>query len=148
MTDEQIEQLIWDEVKKRDITFHDMIGLVNENIDPNPQDKTMPGNKRARINRFSGAFGSERMQELLCVGKYCPYSYLPPLKVSLQDLFRFWWNRCVEQDLVIEEILDDIFSYFNELMRPTEKKEKEMDRTLDFTQVQVSFFSRDLDQAA
>ena len=88
------------------------------------------------------------MQELLCVGKYCPYSYLPPLKVSLQDLFRFWWNRCVEQDLVIEEILDDIFSYFNELMRPTEKKEKEMDRTLDFTQVQVSFFSRDLDQAA
>ena len=148
MTDEQIEQLIWGELKKRNITFYDMIGLVNENIDPNPQDKTMPSNKRARINRFSGAFGSERMQELLCVGKYCLYSYLPPLKVSFQDLFRFWWNRCVEQDLVIEEILDDIFYYFNELMRPTEKKEKEMDRTLDFTQVQVSFFSRDLDQAA
>ena len=148
MTDEQIEQLIWDEVKKRDITFHDMIGLVNDNIDPDPQDKTMPSNKRARINIFSGDFGSERIQELLCVGKYCPYNYLPPMKVSLQDLFRFWWNRCVEQDLVVEEILDDIFSYFSELMRPTEKKEKEMDRTLDFTQVQVSFFSRDLDQAA
>ena len=148
MTDEQIEQLIWGEIKKRDITFHDMIGLVNENIDPDPQDKTMPSNKRARRNRFSGPFGSERMQELLCVGKYCPYNYLSPLKVSLQDLFRFWWNRCVEQDLVIAEILDDIFSYFTELMRPTEKKEKEMDRTLDFTQVQVSFFSRDLDQAA
>jgi len=148
MTDEQIEQLIWDELKKRDITFYDMIGLVNENIDPDPQDKTMPSNKRARINRFSGPFGGERMQELLCVGKYCHYNYLPPLKVSFQDLFRFWWNRCVEQDLVIEEILDDIFSYFTELMRPAEKKEKEMDRTLDFTQVQVSFFSRDLDQAA
>ena len=88
------------------------------------------------------------MQELLCVEKYCPYSYLPPLKVSLQELFRFWWNRCVEQDMVVEEILDDIFSYFTELMRPTEKKEKVIDRTLDFTQVQVSFFSRDLDQAA
>ena len=148
MTDEQIEQLIWGELKKRDITFHDMIGLVNENIDPDPQDKTMPSNKRARINRFNGDFGSERMQELLCVGKYCPYNYLPPLRVSFQDLFRFWWNRCVEQDLVIEEILDDIFSYFTELMRPAEKEEKEMDRTLDFTQVQVSFFSRDLDQAA
>ena len=148
MTDEQIEQLIWDELKKRDITFYDMIGLVNENIDPDPQDKTMPSNKRARINRFSGAFGSERIMELLCIEKYCPYNYLPPLKVSFQDLFRFWWNRCVEQDLVIEEILDDIFSYFTELMRPAEKEEKEMDRTLDFTQVQVSFFSRDLDQAA
>ena len=148
MTYEQIEQLIWNKKKKRDITFYDMIGLVNENIDPNPRDKTMPSNKRARINRFSGTFGSERMQELLCVGEYCPYSYLPPLKVSLQDLFRFWWNRCVEQDMVVEEILDDIFSHFIELMRPTEKKEKEMDRTLDFTQVQVSFFSRDLDQAA
>ena len=88
MTDEQIEQLIWGEVKKRDITFYDMIGLVNENIDPNPQDKTMPSNKRARINRFSGPFGSERMQELLCVGKYCPYSYLPPLKVSLTGPFQ------------------------------------------------------------
>jgi len=148
MTDEQIEQLIWGELKKRDITFYDMIGLVNENIDPDPQDKTMPINKRSRRNRFSGPFGGERMQELLCVGKYCPYSYLSPLKVSFQDLFRFWWNRCVEQDLVIEEILDDIFSYFTELMRPAEKKEKEMDRTLDFTQVKVSFFSRDLDLAA
>jgi hypothetical protein len=148
MTDEQIEQLICGEIKKRDITFHDMIGLVNENIDPNPQGKTMPSNKRARINRFSGLFGSERMQELLCVGKYCPYSYLPPLKVSLQDLFRFWWNRCVEQDLVVAEILEDIFSYFTELMRPPEKKEKEMDLAVDFAQVQVSFFSRDLEHAA
>ena len=148
MTDEQIEQLIRDEVKKRNISFYDMIGLVNENIDPDPQDKTMASNKRARINRFSGLFGSERMQELLCVGEYCPYNYLPPLKVSLQDLFRFWWNRCVEQDLVIEEILDDIFSYFTELMRPAEKKEKEKGMTLDFAQVQVSFFSRDLDRAA
>ena len=148
MTDEQIAQLIWGELKKRDITFYDMIGLVNDNIDPDPQDKSMPGNKRARTNRFNGLFGSERMQELLCVGKCCPYSYLPPLKVSLQDLFRFWWNRCVEQDLVIEDILDDIFSYFTELMRPKGEREKEMDRTLDFTQLQVSFFSRDLEQAA
>ena len=148
MTDEQIEQLIWGELKKRDISFYDMIGLVNENIDPDPQEKTMPSNKRARRNRFIGSLGSERMQELLCVRKYCPYNYLPPLKVSFQDLFRFWWNRCVEQDLVIEDILDDIFFYFTELMRPTEKEEKEMDRTLDFTQVQASFFSKDLDQAA
>jgi len=148
MNDEQIEQLIWGELKKRDITFYDMIGLMNENIDPDPQDKTMPSNKRARINRFNGPFGSERMQELLCVETYSPYSYLPELKVSLQDLFRFWWNRCVEQDLVIEDILDDIFSYFTELMRPKGEREKEMDRTLDFAQLQVSFFSGDLEEAA
>ena len=148
MTDEQIAQLIWGELKKRHITFYDMIGMVNENIDPDPQDKTMPGNKRARINRFTAPFGSERMEELLCTGEYSPYGYLPPLQVSLQDLFRFWWNRCVEQELVIEEILNDIFYYFTELMRPPEKKEKGMDMTLDFAQVQTSFFSRDLDQAA
>ena len=36
MTDEQIEKLIWDEIKKRGITFYDMVALSSQNIDPIP----------------------------------------------------------------------------------------------------------------
>ncbi len=146
MTDEQIERLIFDEIKRRGITLYDMIGLVNENIDPNPEDKTMPANKRARRNRFQSVFGCDRMEELLCVGEYNPYDFLPPLKVTLQDLFRFWWNRCVEKELVVEEVLEDIFAYFTEKMRPPEKETENMDMEIDF--IQLSFFSKDIEEAA
>jgi hypothetical protein len=45
-----------------------------------------------------GKGGVDRMKELLCVGKYSEWDAYPPLKITLQDLFRFWWNRCVEQE--------------------------------------------------
>jgi hypothetical protein len=142
MTDAQIERLVIDELKKRAITFYDMIGSKDQNIDPDPEDKTRPANKRARRNRFRGGSERERMTELLCLGEFNPYESLPPLKVSLKDLFRFWWNRCISQDLVVEEILEDVFSYFTELMRPPQKKPEQMDMTLDFERLS------DLDQAA
>jgi hypothetical protein len=52
--------------------------------------------------------GCDRMKELLCVGKYSEWVDYPPLKIPFRDLFRFWWNRCVEQELVVYEILEDI----------------------------------------
>ena len=109
MTDEQIEKLIWDEIKKRGITFYDVVALSSQNIDPIPEDKSIPINQRFRGNLFNSRMGSDRMEELLCVGEYSPYRSLPPLKVALPDLFRFWWNRCVEKELVVEEILEDIY---------------------------------------
>ena len=42
MTDEQIEKLIWDEIKKREVIFQDMIGMPGYGVDPNPEDKTVP----------------------------------------------------------------------------------------------------------
>ena len=146
MTDEQIEELIWDELKKRDVTFYDMIGLPNHGVDPNPEDKTKDRNQRIRHNRFKDLLGSERMKDLLCVGEYSPYEDYPPLKISLQDLFRFWWNRCVEKEAVVDEILEDIFGYFTEQMRPPEKEKESMDLTVDIGQLPLSL--TDLEQAA
>ena len=109
MTDDQVEKLIWKEIKKRQITIHDMIGLPNHGVDPNPEDKTTPRSEKIRSNRFQSFLGCERMKELLCVGKYDEWNSYPPLKIPVQDLFRFWWNRCVVQEYVVGEVLEDIF---------------------------------------
>ena len=36
MTDDQVERLIWKEIKRKDITIHDMIGMPNHGVDPHP----------------------------------------------------------------------------------------------------------------
>jgi len=146
MTDDQIEKLIWGEIQKRDVTFSDMIGLPNQGVDPNPEEKTSLDKKRIRSNRFQETFGCDRMMELLCVGKYNPYDDRPPLKIPLQDLFSFWWNRCVEKDLVIEEVLDDLYQYFTEKMRPPEKEREQMDITIDFDR--LSLLTTEIERAA
>ena len=138
MTDEQVERLIWKEIKKRDITIHDMIGMPGHGVDPNPEDKiTPPCEKGIRSNRFQSFMGCDRMKELLCVGKYSEWDDYPPLKIPFQDLFRFWWNRCVQQQEVADEILEDIFTYFTALMQPQQQEEPQMDLTLDFAQVPI-----------
>ena len=146
MTDEQIEELIFCELRKRDVTIFDMTGLPNHGVDPNPEDETTERNQRIRTNRFRDIMASDRMKELLCAGEYNPYHWYPILKISLQDLFRFWWNRCVEKEAVVDEILEDIFTYFTEKMRPPEKKKKQMDLTVDFDRLPL--FAKDMDKAA
>jgi hypothetical protein len=136
MTDDQVEKLIWKEIKKKDITIHDMIGLPGHGVDTHAEDKiTPPCEKGIRSNRFQSFMGCDRMKELLCVGKYSEWEPYPPLKIPLQDLFRFWWNRCVQQEEAADEILEDIFTYFTALMQPPQKEEPQMDLTLDFEQV-------------
>jgi hypothetical protein len=136
MTDDQVERLIWREIKKRDITIHDMIGLPGHGVDPNPEDHiTPPCEKGIRSNRFQSFMGCDRMRELLCVGKYSEWDCFPPLKIPFQDLFRFWWNRCVQQEEAVDMILEDIYEFWTEKMRPPQKEEPEMDFTLDFEQV-------------
>ena len=136
MTDDQIQKLILKELKKKDVTYYDMVGMPGHGVDPNPEDKlTPPCEKGIRNNRFTTYLGSERMKELLCVGKYSEWDSYPPLKLPFQDLFRFWWNRCVQQAEVADEILEDIFTYFTALMQPPQKQKPQMDFTLDFEQV-------------
>jgi hypothetical protein len=136
MTDDQVERLIWKEIKRKDITIHDMIGLPGHGVDTNPEDKITPRcEKGIRSNRFQSFMGSERMKELLCVGKYSEWDSYPPLKIKFQDLFRFWWNRCVQQEEVADEILEDIFTHFTALMQPPQKEAPQMDLTIDFEQV-------------
>ena len=114
-------------------------------IDPDPEDKTQLSNQRFRRNRFRETFSEHRMKELLCVGEYNQYNDMPLLKVTLQDLFRFWWNNCITKELVVEEILGDIFEYFADEMKP-EMKSDEMELTLNFKQ--VSLFEKEQKQAA
>jgi len=136
MTDEQVERLIWKEIKRKAITIHDMIGMPGHGIDEHPEDKvTPPCEKGIRSNRFQSFMGSERMKELLCVGKYSEWDEYVSLKVSLQYLFRFWWNRCVQQEYVVDQVLEDIYEFFTEKMRPAPKEEPQMDLTLDFDQL-------------
>jgi hypothetical protein len=59
--------------------------------------------KRLGGNIFTQNSGSDRMKELLCVGKYCPDDDYPPLKIPFNDLFRFWWNRCVDREMVVDD---------------------------------------------
>jgi hypothetical protein len=149
MTDEQIQKLVMKEIRKRDITYYDMVGMPGHGVDPHPEDKITPScEKGIRSNRFTTYFGSERMKELLCVGKYDPYESMLTLKISFQDLFRFWWNRCVEKELVVDEVLDDVFEFFKDLMTPPEKrpKQEEMEVAIDFEQIPLSL--TDTDEAA
>jgi len=142
MTDNQIEKLIWKELRKKKVTLYDMIG--GDYIDPDPEDKTKLSNQRFRPNRFMETFSEHRMKELICVGEYNPYNDMPLLKVSFQDLFRFWWDNCITKELVVEEVLGDIFEYFADQMKPMESDE--MDLTLDFEQVSLPV--KDQKQAA
>jgi hypothetical protein len=135
MTDDQVEKLIWKEIKKRHITFHDMIGLPGHGVDPNPEDKTTPRSEKIRSNCFRSFLGCDRMRELLCAGKSDEWGRYPPLKIPIQDLFRFWWNRCVVQEYVIDEVLEDIFDYFTEKMRPAQELDEQMDLSVDFDQL-------------
>jgi len=139
MTDDQVEQVLWKEIRGRDITIHDMIGLPCYGVDPHPEDDITPRSEKGiRSNRFESFMGGDRMKELLCVGEYTEWDDDPPLKIPLQDLFRFWWNRCVDRYAVVDAILEDIFSYFTEQMRPPEKEKKSMDVRVDFDQIPVS----------
>ena len=132
MTDHEVETLIWNEIKKKGITFGDMITPSDHGVDPTPEARYENRMKRLRRNIFSEDFGSERIKELLCLAEYCPYDDYPPLKISFHDLFRFWWNRCVVKELVVDEVLEDIFEYLKEKMRPPEEEEPRMDLAVNF----------------
>ena len=139
MTDDQVEKAIWREITKRGITIHDMIGLPGHGVDLNPEDEIAPRcEKGIRSNRFQSFMGCDRMKELLCAGEYSEWDDYPPLKITLPDLFQFWWNRCVVQEYVVDEILEDIYDYFTEELRPPREEPEEMDLTIQFDQIPLS----------
>jgi hypothetical protein len=135
MTDDKAEKIIWQEIRKRGITFYDMIGLSNYGVEEDPDDKSITGSRNTRSNRFKETLGSERMKEILCQGEKNPYDDFPPLKISFQDLFRFWFNRCIDKEFFVDEVLEGIYDHFLEQMRPSEKRRETMDMSLDFTEV-------------
>ena len=147
MTDDQVEKLILKELKKKNVTYWDMKFGPGHGIDENPDDHITPiCEKGIRSNRFETMLGCDRMRELLCKGEYSQYDETIHLKIPFQDLFRFWWNRCVVQEYVIDDVLEDIFEYFTEVLAPAREKEEEPDVTIDFEQ--INLFTPSLKQAA
>ena len=134
MKDHEIEALIWGEIRKRDICLEDMLG--GRYIDPDPENTRQPESQRARFNRFKATDETSRLQELLCRGEYHPLDDLPVLKVSFQDLLRFWWNRCIVREYFVEDVMAEIFQYFVERMRPTEKTSR-MRLSVNFKQLDL-----------
>ena len=132
MTDNQIEKLIWKEIRKRKVSLQDMIG--GEFIYPDSDYKTNLSNQDYRRNRFKETFSEHRMKELLCLGEYKPYDDMPLLKICFQDLFRFWWNRCISKELFADEVLGEIFDYFADQMKPVDAPDQ-MVVALDFDQL-------------
>ncbi len=116
-----------------------MIG--GEIVDPDSNDKTTLSNQRVRPNRFAELFSEHRMKELLCIGEYNPYNDMPLLKICFQDLFRFWWNRCISKELFADEVLGEIFNYFADQMKPEDASDQ-MDVALDFKQLSLTVKSQ------
>lgn len=50
MTDDQIQTLVIKEIKKRDITYYDMVGMPGHGVDPNPEDNITPPTQNRKIN--------------------------------------------------------------------------------------------------
>ena len=140
MTDNQIEKLILKEIRKRKVSLQDMIG--GEFIDPDTVDKTNLSNQDYRRNRFKETFSEYRMKELLCLGEYNPYDDMPLLKICFQDLFRFWWNRCISKELFADEVLGEIFDYFADQMKPVDAPDQ-MELRLNFKQLDLAWNDKD-----
>ena len=128
MTDDQIEALILDEIKKRGITWLYMIGGKAVSYVADHQ-------RVCRNNLFKAEIWSDRLMELLYDGDYDPFAESHVIRVSIQDLMRFWWNNCISQEDMIDEILEDVFVYFKDKLCPVEAPEPAIVYDLDFSKV-------------
>ena len=128
MTDDQIEALILNEIKKHGITWLDMVGGRSISYEDN--------HKRVfRCNVFKAESWSNRLIELICAGDYDPLAEYHVLQVSIQDLMRFWWNNIICQNDMLDEILEDIFVYFKDKLLPKKELEPAIGYEVDFNKV-------------
>jgi len=128
MTDDQIEALIYDEIKKKGITWLDMVGGRSISYEINH-------NKVFRCNIFKAEAWPDRLMELICEGGYDPFVEGHILQVPVQDLMRFWWDKIVCQEDMLDEILEDIFVYFKDKLLPEKESESTVSYDVDFFKV-------------
>jgi hypothetical protein len=118
MNDREIEKIILDKLKKRGITWLDMVGSRCISYEENHQ-------RICRDNIFVSTSWIDRMIELLSDGPFDPNAEQHAITIPFQDLFRFWWNNCISQEDIVDEIFEDIYVYFKEKLRPVEKEKPE-----------------------
>jgi len=128
MTDKQIVKLIESLIKEKGITLQDMIG--DDYIDPEQKIDDSYGNpETSRWNRFKADSWSDRLVELICEEEYNSYADYHRLKITIQDLIRFWWNNCIDREEMLEDIFEDVFCYFKDKMLP-EREEPKINLTI------------------
>jgi len=128
MTDDQIEELILNEIKKHGITWQDMVGGRSISYEVNHK-------RICRNNLFKAESWPDRLMELICEGDYDPFAECHVLQVSIQDLIRFWWNNIICQNDILDEILEDIFIYFKDKLLPKKELEPTIGYDVDFYKV-------------
>lgn len=117
MTDHQIEKLIDELIEERGITLWDMIG--ESHIDPEQLlNDTYGKHERTRQNKFISKSWSERFIELISEGEYKTFADFHNIKIAVPDLIRFWWNRCIDRQCMLDIIFEDIFCFFKDKMIP------------------------------
>ena len=136
MTDKQIEKLIWELIRQKDITIHDMIG--GQSIDPHESANGFPAGhpQTFRSNRFTVDCWSDRLVELLSEGPYDINAELQGMKIPMKDLIRFWWNRCISIPDMLDNIFEGIFCHLKDQMLPVEEKQ-EYTVTIEAKQLQL-----------
>ena len=107
--------MILEEIKKRDITWLDMIGGKSISYEKDHE-------RVVRCNRFVAESWSERLIELLCNEPYDPLSECHIIRIPFCDLFQFWWSQCIIQEDMMDEILEDIFVRFKDRLCPIKKE--------------------------
>ena len=75
------------------------------------------------------------MIELICEGDYDPFAEYHVLRVSIQDLIRFWWNNIICKEDMLDEILEDIFVHFKEKLYPIKDLKPTVGYDVDFYKV-------------
>lgn len=117
MTDAELERQIFDVIKRRGITWSDMVGGPSLRFDQGEE-------VVFKVNVFKSKVWSERFVELLTpvAGDPLGKNYEAP---SLTDLFRYWWNTCADQEDFIDEVLEDLFTYLKDKLTPPPKEEPE-----------------------
>jgi len=129
-----IDRYITQQIRKRDITLHDIIG--GKYIDPEPGNTKQHYKHRARWNRFSSSRWDFRFCELLTEGEFDPDLPYNNLAIPVKDIVRYWWNNIAYQEAIIEDIFEDILTCYKDRMLPEVQEEKPMDLKDAFDELQ------------
>lgn len=108
-----IEKSIMETIEKEGITLQDM--LCGEWINPSPDRDP----EKARDNKFKTDSCSERMLELLDFAKEHVGE-----KITVQHIFKYWWDFLIDQQRFIGEMLEDVFIHFKDKLMPEQEKDE------------------------
>jgi len=128
MKDDKITALILSEIEKRGIIWKDMVGGRSISLECGDQ-------KVFRINLFKFENWSDRLIELICKGPYDPDADSHVWRIKMEDLMRFWWDHCIDQDDMLDRILEDVFVHFKDQLLPKRKPQAVIQYDVNFAKV-------------